>query len=55
MVFHKDQFLVPYSLYSTLAILTKLLYIAMYTILQMIQLNSVLCVTRMSVYVYLCH
>ena len=55
MVFHKDQFLVPYFSYSTLTILTKLLYIAMYTILQMIQLNSILCVTHMSAYVYLCH
>ena len=36
MVFRKDQCLVPYSSYSTSTILTKLLYIVMYTILQMI-------------------
>ena len=40
MVFHKDQCLVPYSSYSTSTILTKLLYIAMHTTLQMIQIYS---------------
>ena len=40
MVFRKDQCLVPYSSYSTSTIVTKLLYITMYTIFQMIQIYS---------------
>ena len=38
MVFHKDQCLIPYSSYFTSTILTKLLYIAMYTTLKVIQI-----------------
>ena len=40
MMFHKDQCLVPYSSYTISTILTKLLYIAMYTTLQMTQIFS---------------
>ena len=40
MVFYKDQCLILHSSYSTSTMLTKLLYMAMYTTFQMMQIYS---------------
>ena len=40
MVFYKDQYLILHSSYSASTMLTKLLYMAMYTTFQMMQICS---------------